>query len=486
MSRRETAIPRSVYPLLILLALAALWLWRAGGDGEPSGPRRLFERADETIASCVVRGGDAYVVLERDPAGPGGWRLGGDLSDLADEDGVAALLADLAATLGTEPVADATWTSLPEDYGLDGPGLFEVLVVDADGGRRSLRIGARNPATGLFYATGAGSEALFMVGEDLVRTLVALPGSVRARTLWPGFARDQADTVRLRFPGQANGDRLAWDLVARDDGNRWWLRLPTDGWARTGDAARGYHSRHADRRKSEAGADWLRLRDREIANLLSYLESDRVRDFLPPDVAAPTDGFAVRVSGAGCAAREVIFGDLETENRVQAWRDGYPGGLVLPAEIVRECAGGLPRYLHTDVLTHRLAAADSFALTRADLGRVSFVNTYDGWRVNAPATTDRERLDLMGSDLAFHLDHLAIRRVLDTTGVDPLRPPQTTLTVWATGPGVPPRAEVRFGLHAAENVPVAWFPADGRLVVVERDILITFQTVLMTAVGLKR
>ncbi len=482
MSRRAPTLPRSVYPLLALLVLAALWLWRSGDDGETSGPRILFESADETVASCVVQGPTAHVMLERDPEAPSGWRLDGDLSDYVDANGVAALLAELATTLGTEPVADEAWTSLSEDYGLAGPGLFEVLLVDADGGSRTLRIGARNPATGLFYATGAGSEALFMVGEDLVGTLAALPNSVRARTLWPGFARDQADTVRLRFP-----DHDGWDLVAKDDGGRWWLRLPADGWARTGDVAREYHQRHADRRRNEAGVDWLRVHDREVANLLSYVESDRVRDYISPEVVPPTAGFAVRVSGAGHAAHEVIFGELESETRAQAWRDGYPGGLILPAEIVRECTGGLPQYLHTDVLTRALADADSFALNRADLGHVSFIYTDDDWRLSVPPAPDnRERLELMGQDLAFFLDHLAIRRVLDATDVDPLRPPLTTLTVWSTGPGVPPRVEVRFGLHAAENVPVAWFPVDGRLVEVERDILITFQSVLMMAVGQKR
>ncbi len=483
MSRRETALPRSVWPLLGLLLLAVLWLWRGGGD-EGDGSRRLFD-FESGIASCTLSGGEGHIALDRDPAAPGGWRLGGALPDHADAEGTAALLSTLATITGTATVAGAGWTASTEDYGLDGGGLFELLVTAADGERRTLRVGARNPATGLFYATGAGRDGLFMVGEDLVGVLAELPASVRARDLWPGFARDAADTVRLRFPGHAG-----WDLAARDAAGRWWLRAPADGWARTGDAAAGYHRRHDDRRKREADVDWYRLRDRELRNLLAHLADARVRDFLDPALPAPADGFAVRVDGD--AAHEALFGVMESESRLRAWRDGFAAGVVIPAVVARDCSGGLPLYLHTDVLTRTLAEADSFALERADLGRVAFVHGGGDWVLSAaPGPRDRSRLELMGRDLAFQIDRLPIRRVLDSTDADPanacpLGPPLTTLTVWRTGPGAPPRTETRFGLHAATGTPAAWFPADGRLVTIDRDVLVTFQTVLMTAAGMRR
>lgn len=483
MGRRETAVPRSVYPLLGLLLLAVLWLWRSGDGGHGDGPRRVFDFGSDFesgVVSCTLRGGDAHVTLDRDPGAPGGWRLGGDLPDHADADGVTALLSSLAATLGTGAVADAGWAALPEDYGLDDGGLFELLVATADGERRTLRVGARNPATGLFYATGAGRDELFMVGEDLVGVLAGLPAAVRARAFWPGFARDRADTVRLRFPGQDG-----WDLAARDDGGRWWLRAPADGWARTGEVAAAYHRRHADRRKRDAGGDWYRLRDREIIALLAYLEADRVRDFLDPALPPPADGFAVRVSGA--PAHEAVFGEIESESRLRAWRDGFAAGMVIPPTVATDCGGGLPQYLHTDVLTRTLAYADSFALARADLDRVVFVRADGGWRCDAAAAPrDRERLELMGRDLAFQLDHLPIRHVLDPTADDPLGPPLTILTVWRTGPGAPPLTEIRWGLDAGTGAPAAWFPVDGRLVTIDRDVLVTFQTVLMTAAGMRR
>jgi len=481
MGRRASAIPRSVYPLLLLLVLAALWLWRTGADG-PDGARPLFEIESGDIVSCAVRGPDAHAILTRAPEIPSGWRLEGDLADVAGSEEVATLLGTLATSLGSEAVAGADWAALPEDYGLDGRSLFEVRVVAADGRRRTLRVGARNPVTGRFYATGAGRDELFTVGEDLVGTLSALPDAVRARDLWTGFAAADADTVRLRFAG-----RESWDVAVRDAGGRWWLSRPDDGWARTGTVAARYHRRHADRRRTEAGIDWLRLRDRELDGLLSYLERDRVRDFLPHDLAAPQDGFAVRVSGAGGLAHGIVFGETESESRVRAWRDDSPGGLVMPAEVVRDGPGDLPRYLHTDVLTRGLAGADSFALARSDLGRVSFVPGPEGWRVStAAAMEDSARLDLMGRDLAFYLDHLAIRRVLEPAEADPLGPPLTTLSVWATGPGVPPLTELRFGLGGDGTLPAVWGPADGRHLAVDRDILVSLQTVMMTAAGVRR
>lgn len=474
MGARGSSIPRSVYPLLVLLVLAALWLWRGGG--EPTGPRLIFGTHTESIQACAVQGPNGLTTLERTPAG---WRLDGVSPDLADADGVTALLNILAATLRTDAVGDADWRASSETYGLDQAGIFSVsLTVGGDTSR--LRIGVQNPATGLFYATGAGSDALFMVGEDLVGNLHALPNGVRARMLWPGFQRDDPDTLRLRF-----ADHDDWDLAARDSGGRWWLRTPADGWSRTGRVAQDYHRHHANRRKTEAGVDWLRLRDREVVNLLAYLEGARVRDFLGPETTPPTQTFAVRV--AGRETHEVIIGELETENRAQAWRDGFANGVVLPGEIPRECAGGLSQYLHTDLLDRGLATADSFALSRMDLGLVRFANTDRGWVLTHPiAPPDPRQMKLMATDLVHLLDRLAIERVYEPTIDNPQRQPQTTIQIWATGPGVPPLTAIRCGLNAETGQPTAWYPADGRLVQIDRNLTISCRSIMMAAVGRRR
>ncbi len=474
MSGRASAIPRSVYPLLGLLVLAGLWLWR--GDGDLAGPRVIFDFPAESIEACTVRGPGGRTMLTREP---GGWRLGGDKPDIADVDGIAHLMEGLTATLRTGAVAGDDWRTTSEDYGLDGGGIFEVRLT-VGGSVSRLRIGAQNPASGLFYATGTGSDDLFMVGEDVVGALHALPNTVRATMLWPGFKRDDPDTVRLHFDGADT-----WDLAVRDGGGRWWLRATDDSRARTGRISDDYHARYADRRKTEAGVEWLRMRDREMAGLLSYLEDARVRDFLAPEFDAPDLGFAVRI--AGSVAHEVVFGELETENRARAWRDGYVDGLVLPGVIPRECAGGLSEYLHTDLLDRGLAFADSFTLSRADMGLVRFVNTDRGWIISEPAQpADPDRMKLMAGDLVHFLDHVAIERVFDPAADDPLTPPRTTIQIWATGPGVPPRTVIRCGMHADTGVPVAWYSDDGRLVQVDRNLLITSQTILMAAVGQRR
>ena len=46
--------------------------------------------------------------------------------------------------------------------------------------------------------------------------------------------------------------------------------------------------------------------------------------------------------------------------------------------------------------------------------------------------------------------------------------------------------ELRFGLLATEGVPAVWLPDGGRLAEIDRDVLVTMQTVLMTAAGQRR
>ena len=158
--------------------------------------------------------------------------------------------------------------------------------------------------------------------------------------------------------------------------------------------------------------------------------------------------------------------------------------MVLPGEIPRECAGGLSQYLHTDLLDRGLATADSFALSRMDLGLVRFANTDRGWVLTHPIDPpDPRQMKLMATDLVHFLDRLAIERVYEPTIDNPQRQPQTTIQIWATGPGVSPRTVIRCGLHAGTGRPTAWYPADGRLVEIDRNLTISCQSIMMAAGG---
>ena len=463
MAARASILPRSVWPLLLLLAAAAVWLWR--GDGAEA-PRRLFAVGPELIRELDVRGPLGRTRLVREPEG---WRLDGDRPDRVDAGELAALLDVLTTTLRGVGLDDDDLRRHPEVYGLDGAGCYELRLVAADAAAR-LVIGARNPANGLFYARLDGDDTLFLVGEDLVEALHPLPNQVRARDLWPGFRRQDPDTVRLRFAGRPD-----WELIVRDRGGRWWLRRPSDGDARLGPVAVAYDARYDDRRRVGDGVTWLRARDRAVETLLVYLEEARVSDFLDPPLGPPSDGFGVRLDGG----REVLYGEVLSEARVQGWRDGYIDGLVLPSTVLRQCADGLDRYLHVDLLDRALTGADSLAISRPDLGRIRLVNEEGRWRLSEPvAPADPDRLELMAGDLVHFLDHAEIRGVLAPDDAPPLRAPVTTLEVWATGPGVPARTEIRCSRHAETGTPVAWYPGDGRVLEIPRELLIGCRTVL--------
>ncbi len=465
MGARAAVLPRSVWPLLGLLLVAALWLWR--GAGETAGPTPLFDVEPDAIRALSVRGPYGVTVLER---GPSGWRLDGDRPDRVDPDELEALLRLLTTTLRSAALDDADLRRNPAAYGLDGAGPYGLLLGTSAGERR-LHVGVQNPASGLFYARFDGSDELFLVGEDLIEAIHPLPDQVRARMLWPGFRRGDPETVRLRFPGDP-----VWYETRRDGGGRWWLRAPADP-ARLGDVARAYHARHRDRRATRDGDDWLRLRDREMEGLLTYLEDARVRDFLAADLTPPADGLGVRLDNG----REVLYGELETENRAQAWRDGFVHGVVLPGEIPRLYAGGLSQYLHTDLLDRALAHADSLGISRADLGAIRATGVDGRWRLLDPASTS-ESLDLMVGDLVHLLDHAPILGVLPDADASPLKGSEIVLEIWATGPGVPPRTVVRLGAHAETGAPAAWYPGDGRVLAIGRDPLISCRTVLSAAV----
>lgn len=463
MGARPAILPRSVWPLLLLLAIAAIWLWREDGA---EAPRRLFAYEPERIRELDVRGPLGRTRLVR---GPGGWRLDGDRPDRVDAEELAELLDVLTTTLRGVALDDADLRRHPEVYGLDGAGRYELRLLADDGAAR-LVVGASNPASGLFYARFEGEDSLFLVGEDLVEALHPLPDQVRARDLWPGFRGQDADTLRLRFAGRPN-----WDLLARDPGRRWWLRTPIDGDARLGEVAVAYNARYDDRRRAADGATWLRALDRSVETLCVYLEEARVSAFLAPQLRPPADGFGVRLGGG----REVLYGEQLSESRAQGWRDGYVHGLVLPSTVLRQCADGLDAYLNTDLLDRALSEADSLAISRPDLGRLRLVNAGDGWRVSEPAAPDDpHRLELMAGDLVHFLDHAEIRAVLAPDDSPPLRSPVTLLEIWATGPGVPPRTEIRCARHAETGAPVAWYPGDGRVLEIPRELLNGCRTVL--------
>lgn len=466
-------LPRSFWVLLPLLAAAVVLLLRGGGV--PRGPVPLLDVTAADAESLSVRGPSGTVLLSRTGDG---WALGGDVADAVDDGAVSDLLRSLAEAQRAPLVGTDAGAA---EYGLVGPDVSRLLVVTPQG-RRAIVFGAANPVTGNRYARLAGSDGVFQVRGGVTGLLAALPNSVRAKLLWPGFAPGRVDTVRVSAPG-----RDAADTYRRDAGGIWWLRRPADGLSRV-PVAEAYQTGCADRRREEDGAVWYRARSHTLNDLLSLLGDVRVKGYSVPGAAAdamfPGGGLRIAVSGRDGMRHTVAFGGDLAGNHVAGRRDGYSGLLVLSREVVERWSPALADGVDTDLLTYPASDADSLALSAAGLGQLRLARDGDDWRFAAGnGGSVPAGIGQAAGDLVFHIDHLAIDAVLAGCG-GPRAPwdadgPRYDLTLWYTGPGVPPQLTVRFGF--VDGRAAAAVGEDGGLFAVPPSFLVTLRSFLLAS-----
>lgn len=465
--RLRTAVPRSTWLLLGLLAPAALWLWLGAGDPGPvRGP--LFPDLEAGVDRLTVRTPRGLTRLDRTVDG---WRLTGTVSDRVDDEAVASLLSDLAAAEQSAPL-DGDAGRSPAEYGL-GAGSAREIVVEGPRGRRVVGVGLQNPALGHYHALD-GDGRLVLVTEGLVALLDGLPEQVRARVLWPGFSRAAADTYVIRYAVDDTPQRFV-----RDGAGRWWWLSNAASLERIDPVLRAYQGAADDRRRVDAAGTWWRARDRVLGNLGALLEDLRVQSF--PNLQGGSEragGPEIRLLD-GRGGHRVVFGPEAGEAELLAWRDDAPDPLVVLDRIRRDWTATLNDALHADVLTRGLAGVDSFALANADLGRAVIVPDADGgWRVPT-ADADDQRAGLVAGDLVFLLEHLVIRGLLPAPAEgEPLwsGAPAFRLDAWRTGPGAPSHEGAVFGIDGTSGRPAAWI-ADSRLLLeVAREGVISGRT----------
>lgn len=535
----RSPVPRSLWPLLILVLAAGAWLlfsqqgpapvapgslsgaarpeWgggeeaaaepggRAGGvrggeaGGEagleargaprPAGGRPLLPFAAAEVVRIAAVGAGVDAALARDEGG--GWRLERPWLDDLDGEQIGELLAQWAAEwlVPLPEVPDPTTEQLRE-YGLaEGAGL--TLTLTSRDGRAAVAVlGRRNPVLERFYVRLPGRPGLFTIAASAAEQVAALPHPARLRQLWPHFELGDIDTVAVRPAGAA-----AADVFALDGQGRWWLRQPADGLARLPSVAVEYARHYGDRRRMDGATAWWRASDRAVRDLLFQLRDTRVKRFLLP--AAPAESLraagvgagavavrAVDVAAAGVAIREAVFGARLLGGEWAAVRHGHL--LRVDAPGPTSAARPLADLLDVSALPLSPDDLDSLRIERPDGAGVTGRRHGRDWSVDLPGNaTSESPPGVLFGHMVLRLERLAIRRVLPPVkGRDPLAEPyRFYLTAWPRGGAV---ADLDLGLLAgASDEAAVWNSADGRLVAVDREILVDLKTLFMS-LGLAR
>jgi hypothetical protein len=495
---RRPPLSRSVWLLLILIMLLGGW-WlaveltgRSGADLDSGGPLLPFPAA--TISELRVSSPTGAVALTQEPDG---WWLSGRCVDLADSTRVTELLQSIAAEFTSAVLSGRVDTLLLRDYALLPEPLLSLHVRGAHGRMVDLSIGAINPVSGRQYALGAGRQGVFTISTSLIDRLRGLPDDVRLRRLWPRFAWTTAETLRLDHP--AAGDVL----LARNPAGHWWLREPSGGSLGLGRLVRDYDRYYGDRLRREGGTTWWRASDAALSTFIFMLGDTHVAGFGP----APADSAQLAAAGLSppTAGAEIIladgqrwraaFGQESEKGELTATRFGLPNILRVTGEIAPVMMGPLWQLMETGVLPFALAEADSFWLLRPDVPSLRVERRGEGWRVERVIATGppagplepveesvAHRVGELIGDVVVYLDRLRIEEVR------PPRPDQNPLTAgyritlkaWLNGR--PEAREVVFGLLPGGAGNGAWFPADGKWLIIPSDAVGTLRS-LFAALG---
>lgn len=500
---------RSVLILVVLLvgALGALYLANRNKpevDLTLGGP--IFPVAKADIEGFLVTRPQAQFRLVRSPDGR--WSLTGAVSDYVDSLAVDKLLDQITAAYagallpGTE-VEDRR-------YEFNGPQSVRVTVFVAGGEPISLALGAGNPVGGNFYASGAGREACFLVSAGLRKTLDDLPLAVQSRKLLPGVTREKVNSLDVR-----RGSR---EFFLELSEGRWWMLMPSEGPSYLGPVVRDYQAMYNDRRRSDEQGTWL-LASTAAVQLLIY----EVSDIIVRDIKTPEESTSYlepwgleppwrQVTlggphlnpdpGADQPDRMTIaFGPALDQDAVPALRRGTV--LVTDGEALNVLAQPLGLLAHRTALTFLALQSDNIELQLEGRlllrgARTGIAETAEGrlaWQTEFPRPgqakyPEADRHSLI-QDIAVNLDRIEVLAVLPPTRNAAVLKDSERVRIavsFATGEG--DRTEVlEIGwldeqllpegsaplVRDADYSPVAalWFPADGRLLQVPSQLIVT-------------
>ena len=491
-----------------MLALALVWLLffetdRTEETDSGAGERLLSIPSDSLQAIRVVRDGTETTLVralsgwELRGSGPaGGWQdRAGDRQAEALSQAVCRATA-LSILAGTATATADTLTAW-RPYGVLTSQATRVILTTARGEKHVLWLGLRNPVTERIYARGAGRSGVFTVAAEPWAAVQRLGEFARLRSLWPAFAINEVRSVRIARAGA----RHPLHFVRARDGT-WWARLDSGPDADQGSAvpaqlgvvARGYHEHYADRSRREGRALLWLANPRQLDHLLSLLQQCQVKE-VGPAPAALTDrqvaGLApptvtVEATLANDSSHLAAFGHYREarDQQVAAARDGRHHILWVSDEPLALLLSPLAAFLQTGVFDLDWSEVDSFALQQSTSRPLVVVQRDGVWQARLPAdvpVSDPVRLNQLCGDLVHHLARLPIRAVRPPAagGVSWQDGRLTRLTLHATcGEGTDLRVD--FGLLGRTGEAVAYFPRDGKLLVIDEDLLVTIRALFTT------
>jgi len=490
MATQYRRLPASLIPLIILLVAAAVWLLFfepsvQKNDDPHSGGLLLPFLADSVARVEVTRGGEIFLlqVLGHD------WQLSGHNEagvwhDRVDSAGTEMLIRTLCESRASPVLSDST--AQRSQYGFGLPRTLTAAVTDFSGQSLIFYLGLRNPVTDRYYATGAGRSGVFTIPARVGQQLYELPGPLRLRRLWPPFQRSKVETLAIRRAG------ASWEeLFIRSADGLWWTRLVTHRSGSVGKIVRDYDRYYSDRRWEQGGETYWRVDERTISMLLYYCNEAKIKGFGPlptgeeelrrEGLLPPTVSLRV-VPQHATAALLAAFGHVTEDGFVAGMRDGRAQIFWLTGELRDALVVPQSAFLATDVLALAWTQVDSFSLRYGEQDSLRAIRIDGKWRAFLPRSSpgvDTTLAHNACSDFAHHLERLPILVVRPParTGIPLTKKERTVLTLWSAPKGRGRPKQVVFGFLEENGEPAAYFPADGKVLVISQELLVSFRTV---------
>jgi len=277
---RAGASPRPLVILFLVavLAVGGVWLAKRRQAVDYTLGGALFPVTADQIEGLLLTRQNLQYRFDRQANGV--WTLSGAASDYLDVQAMAALVKVLPTALGAA-ILPGTDTE-DRRYEFNGPEAMRLRVFLSGGEDISLVLGALNPVTGTYFASGAGRQGCFPVAAPFRDRLFMLPNSVQAKTLLPPFERDKVQIVRVTRSGAEH------EFALRD--GYWWLRLAA-AELRTATAGlppsvRAYQALYDDRRRQDEDGLWVMASAQAIGQLIYEVSEIIVREVKGPRESA--------------------------------------------------------------------------------------------------------------------------------------------------------------------------------------------------------
>ncbi len=275
---RQGSAPRSILILLTLavVTIGAYFLVQKTQVVDFTLGGAVFPvEAAEIEGFLLTREGQQYR-FDRHEGGV--WTLTGATSDYLDEQAMEALVKVLPLALGGAVLPGTDHED--RRYEFNGPEAVRLRIFLADGKDISLALGALNPVSGNYFASGAGREGCFPVAAPFRDKLFMLPNSVQAKTLLPSLDRQKVRKVTLTRSGN---EHL---FVLKDDD--WWLHLPgtelTEALQGMPPLVKTYQGLYSDRRRQDQDGHWILASGSAVGQLIY-----QVSDIIVREVASPRE-----------------------------------------------------------------------------------------------------------------------------------------------------------------------------------------------------